>query len=195
MDPKVYLSPIEESHLFHYMSLSDAPELITTMGWRPFESNEKERFLNAVEVLTLPYCGDGQPITFSIITTEENLPIGYVTLKGINHDKATVELGIAVMDSRYLSGGYGSDALTVATDYAFNHLQLSTIGLTVFPSNVRAIKAYEKVGFKVVDVLEKAWTMPGGKKVDMLLMELKREIVKSDQVVPVPAESLIKRPE
>lgn len=180
MSLKVYLSPIEESHIFQYMGLSDAPELISTMGWRPFETHEKDRFLHAVEILTLPCCGDGEPITFSIITTEGHFPIGYVTLKGIDYDKASAELGIAVMDSRYLSGGYGSEALTHAVDYAFNNLQLLTIGLTVFPSNARAIKAYEKVGFKIVAVLEKAWTMPGGEEVDMLLMELKKEFSESD---------------
>ena len=49
------------------------------------------------------------------------------------------------------------------------------MGLTVFPSNARAIKAYEKVGFKTVDILKKSWTMPDGKQVDMLLMELKKK--------------------
>lgn len=176
MNLKVYLSPIEENHLFQYMSLSDDPELLSTMGWRPFETDEKDRFLHAVEALTLPYCGDGEPITFSIITTEGHFPIGYVTLKGINYDKATAELGIAIMDSRYFSSGYGSDALILAADFAFNNLQLLTIGLTVFPSNIRAIKAYEKVGFTIVDVLEKAWTMPDGERADMLLMELKKEL-------------------
>ena len=175
MDSKVYLSPIEESHLFQYMSLSDDPVLISTMGWRPFKTDEKDRFLSTIEILSLPYCVDSQPITFSIISTEENFSIGYVTLKGINYDKASAELGIAIMDSRYRSGGYGSEALTLVTEYAFNNLQLFIIGLTVFPSNSRAIRAYEKAGFKIVDVLEKAWTMPDGEQVDMLLMELKKD--------------------
>lgn len=157
------------------MNLSGDPELISTMGWHPFQNDENERFLNAVETLTLPYCGDGQPITFSIIATKDDFPIGYVTLKGINYDKAKAELGIAIMDSRYRSGGYGSDALTLATGYAFYTLQLFVIGLTVFPSNTRAIRAYEKAGFKIVDILQKAWTMPGGEQVDMLLMELKKD--------------------
>lgn len=42
-------------------------------------------------------------------------------------------------------------------------------------SNIRAIKAYEKVGFKTVDILKKSWTMPNGIKVDMLLMELNKK--------------------
>ena len=181
MDSRVYLSPLENSHVSHYMSLSDDPELISAMGWRPFGAGEKGRFLKAAETLTVPYCRDSRPITFSMITTEGHLPIGYVTLKGINNEKASAELGIAVMDGRYRSGGYGSDALARVADYAFNTLQLQIIGLTVFPSNVRAIRAYEKVGFTKVDVLKKAWVMPDGEHLDMLLMELKKDDWRKEQ--------------
>jgi hypothetical protein len=66
------------------MSLSDALELISTAGWRLFETVEKGRFLNTVDVPTVPSCGDGQ-------------------------------------QSPYLSGGYGSEALTLTTDCAFKH--------------------------------------------------------------------------
>jgi RimJ/RimL family protein N-acetyltransferase len=167
------------------MSLSDDPELISTMGWRPFQNNnerERKRFLNAIETLTIPYsgdCGEGhgedQAITFSIITRKDDLPIGYVTLKSIDHDKRRrAELGIAIMESQYRFGGYGSDALRLAIDYAFNTLQLISIELTVFISNTKAIRLYEKMGFGVVDILQKAWTMPDGERVDMLLMELKK---------------------
>ena len=84
------------------------------------------------------------------------------------------------MDSRHRSGGYGSDVLFLATEYAFNNLQLSIIGLTVFPSNTRSIRAYEKIGFKIVDVLEKTWAMPDGEQEDLLLME----IIKDDNMAP-----------
>lgn len=125
--------------------------------------------------MTIPCCGNGQPITFSILTRDDNVPIGYVTLKGITHDEAKAELGIAIMDSHYRSRGYGSDALFLVTDYAFNKLRLSALGLTVFPENIRAIKSYEKAGFQTVSILKRAWTMPGGEKEDMMLMELRKK--------------------
>jgi RimJ/RimL family protein N-acetyltransferase len=175
MNPKVYLSPIEEGHLVHYMRLSDDPELIEAMGWRPFEVGEKDRLLSAVEILTLPYRGEGRPVTFSIMTTEGDFPIGYVTLKGVDHEEARAELGIAIMDGRYRSGGYGSDALALIAEYAFQNLQLSSIGLTVFPANARAIGAYKNIGFRILDTLEGAWTLPNGEKADMLFMQLSKD--------------------
>lgn len=175
MDSKVYLSPIEDSHIIEYMSRSDDPELMSTMGWRPFGPDEKERFLSTVEVLTLPYCSNGNTTMLSIMTIEGNRPIGYVILKGINLANLSAELGIAIVDSKFLSGGYGTNALALAVEYAFNNLKLLLIGLTVFPSNRRAIKSYTKVGFKNAAVLEKSWIMPSGEQMDMILMELKKD--------------------
>jgi RimJ/RimL family protein N-acetyltransferase len=174
MVPVVNLSPINKNHICHLIGFSDDPELIKTMGWRPFQPNEGKRFLKTIEVITLPDAGNGSPKTFCIITHSNHTPIGYVTLKGINDTTSKAEIGIAIMDRKYRSGGYGTEALTLSVDYAFNTLHLLSLGLTVFPSNSRAIRAYKKVGFKKVDILKNSWTMPSGKQVDMLLMELNK---------------------
>ena len=174
MVPGVYLSPISKNHICHLMGFSDDSELLKTMGWRPFQPNEGKRFLKTIEVITLPDAGNGSPKTFCVITHSNHNPIGYVTLKGINDVTAKAEIGIAIMDRKYRSGGYGTEALTLSADYAFNTLHLFSLGLTVFPSNSRAIRAYKKVGFKEVDILKNSWTMPSGKQVNMLLMELNK---------------------
>jgi RimJ/RimL family protein N-acetyltransferase len=171
----VYLLPITHDHISHLIGFSDDPELIETMGWHPFRYNESERFIKTIEILTLPDCGNGDPVTFCIIAYKNDIPIGYVTIKGIHNDKAKAEIGIAIMDRRYRSGGYGTQALKFVADYAFNTMNLANLSLTVFPSNKRAIKAYEKVGFKTVGILKKLWTMPNGEKIDMLLMALNKE--------------------
>jgi len=172
MDFRVYLLPITHDHVAHLIGFSDDPELIDTMGWHPFRWDERERFIRTIEVLTLPDGGTGDPMTFCIIARKNDVPIGYVTLKGICRDTARAEIGIAIMDRGYRSGGYGTEALKLAADYAFNTMNLAGIALTVFPSNTRAVKAYEKVGFRRVDILKKSWTMPDGEKVDTLLMVL-----------------------
>lgn len=171
---RVYLAPIEDKHISRYLQLSDDPELVLTMGWRPFGAGEKERFLQTLQVLTLPYCGSGETIIFSIISAADNKAIGYISIKVINEEKSSAELGIAIMEKEFRSQGYGTEALKLAVDYAFNDLGLALLGLTVFPTNQRAIKAYEKVGFRKREVLKRSWLMPGGEYVDMWLMELTR---------------------
>ena len=126
-------------------------------------------------MLTLPYCGDGKPIIFSVISARDDKPIGYVCLKGINRDKSAAELGIAIMEKGYRNQCYGGDALKLALSYAFDRLGLALVGLTVFPSNRRAIKAYKRAGFRTREVLKESWLLPSGEYVDMLLMEITRQ--------------------
>jgi RimJ/RimL family protein N-acetyltransferase len=171
-ETRVYLSPIKEKHIRYYMSLSDDPELITNMGWKPFRSNEKDRFIDFSRVLTLPNLKGGESIVFSIIIATNDKAIGYVSIKGINMAEGRAEVGIAIMEREYRRKGYGTGALKQAVDYAFNEIGLTSLGLTVFPSNQKAVKAYEKVGFKKTELLEKSWLLPSGEYADMLLMEL-----------------------
>ena len=168
----VHLSPIEDEHIQHYMSLSGDPKLIATMGWEPFRPNEKDRFINFCKVLTLPNLKDSESVVFSITDTINDKAIGYISIKGINRVEGRAEVGIAIMDKKYRGKGYGIEALKQAVDYASNELGLTLLGLTVFPSNQIAIQAYKKVGFQETELLKNSWLLPNGEYADMLLMEL-----------------------
>ncbi len=174
-EARVYLIPLEDEHIDRYMMLSDDPELIATMGWRPFGPDEKERFTQFSQVLSLPNLDGGKAIVFSIINAADNEAIGYTSIKGISETEARAEVGIAIMEREYRGQGYGTEALRYVVDYAFNELGLTLLGLTVFPSNQRAIRAYEKVGFRKTKVLEDSWMLPDGEYVDMWVMELLRD--------------------
>lgn len=171
---RIYLAPMSEEHITRYMSLSGDPDLITTMGWTPFRPDERDRFLSVTKVLTVPGLENGRDVTFSIITTANDKGIGYVSIKGINEAEGRAEVGIALMNNDYRGHGYGTEALRQAVDYAFNELGLNQLGLTVFPSNRRAVRAYEKIGFKKAEVLRDSWLLPDGRYCDMWLMELSR---------------------
>jgi len=172
---KVYLVALDDSHISRYLELSDDPELVSTMGWRPFGVDERERFLQFMQMLSIPHYNDGQLLAFSIISVEEDKPIGYVYLTGIDEDKSRAELGIAIMEKDYRGHGYGTEALKLTLRYGFEILGLALIGLTVFPFNKRAARAYEKAGFRRRGLLPKSWRLPDGEYVDMVLMEIIRE--------------------
>lgn len=57
-------------------------------------------------------------------------------------------VGIFIGDENNRSNGYGTEALKLLLDYGFNYLNLNNIMLAVKSFNERAIKCYEKVGFK-----------------------------------------------
>ena len=172
---RIFLANLNDDHVNRYISLSDDLELVATMGWKPFQGDEKERFIQTVELLSVPYWKKSKVIIFSIVSTAGNKAVGFVSIKGINEAKSFAEIGIAIMDREYRGRGYGTEALRSVVDYAFNELGLILLGLTVFPSNERAITAYEKVGFCKKEFLKNSWLLPSGAYADLWLMELSRD--------------------
>ncbi len=172
---RVFLSTLNTDHINHYISLSADPELVANMDWKPFLNDEKDRFLQAAETLSVPYCKNGKAITFNITSAIDKKSIGYISIKGINEVESCAEIGIAIMDKEYRGQGYGTEALRKAVDYAYNELGLTLLGLTVFPANQKAIRAYEKVGFNKKELLKDSWLLPNGEYTDMWLMEFCRE--------------------
>ena len=85
---------------------------------------------------------------FAIVNKENDTLIGNISLMHIHEINRTAELGIFIGDENYLSRGYGSEAIKLLLDYAFRYVNLNNIMLKVFDYNKRAIKAYEKCGFK-----------------------------------------------
>jgi diamine N-acetyltransferase len=77
-------------------------------------------------------------------------PVGGVNLHGIDHRHRTAELGIYVGETDCWGKGYGTEATMLVLDYGFNALGLHNIMLRVFSHNPRAIRAYEKAGFRVI---------------------------------------------
>jgi len=171
-EPPIRLEPLEDSHIARYLTLSDDPLLIETMGWDPFESDEDERFRRYIETITVPNLSGGRTIGFSIVDASSDTPIGYLSIKGFREDGTTVEVGLAIMDKDYRGRGLGTEALRLAAAYAFDELDIAHLVLTVFPNNTPAIRSYQKVGFKQTDVLKESWEMPDGSFADMLVMEL-----------------------
>jgi RimJ/RimL family protein N-acetyltransferase len=88
-------------------------------------------------------------ILFMIHTRAENLAIGFVGLDGINWVHGEAWMGIGIGDRRYWGQGYGTEAIQLLLEYAFSELNLFRVTLNVFAYNERAVRSYEKAGFKI----------------------------------------------
>jgi len=64
-----------------------------------------------------------------------------------NPELDEVEFGIKVVKD-YRGKGYGSEAAKIIADYCLTTAGYSKVHLKVLPYNMRAIRSYEKVGFK-----------------------------------------------
>ncbi|HLY28941.1 MAG TPA: GNAT family protein, partial [Aggregatilineales bacterium] len=83
-------------------------------------------------------------------------------------------IGIVVGAPRNRGRGYGTDALRILANYAFNELNLHRMEIEVFSFNAAAIRSYEKVGFKC-EVTKRQAVYRDGAYHDVLMMGLLRQ--------------------
>lgn len=177
---KVILAAMEETHLKHLIKLLKDPELTELMGWDTFfEQDNIKGFLESVSDYSLPYSRKSQPIVFGIYSNLNDLPVGYVVLKGFNRELLTAEVGVATLEKKYRRRGYGKLALNCMINYGFNQLGLQTIASAILASNKTSTNMCKKLGFTIKETMHKAWLMPNGELADMLWMELTPETWKS----------------
>jgi RimJ/RimL family protein N-acetyltransferase len=87
-------------------------------------------------------------IMFTIFELENLKMIGQTSLRGIDNRHGTATFGISIGLKEYWGHGYGSEATKLTLDYGFRFLNLHNIKLRTSSFNERAVKAYEKSGFK-----------------------------------------------
>ncbi|MHB0914001.1 MAG: GNAT family N-acetyltransferase [Armatimonadota bacterium] len=118
------------------------------------------------------------------ITTQDGELIGETSLTGINPRTGGAKFAIAIGNKDYWGKGYGTDATRTLMRYAFEQLNLHRITLYVHDFNGRAIRAYEKCGFKKEGRLREAEYMDGEYS-DVLIMGLLRdELIGSPRTAP-----------
>jgi diamine N-acetyltransferase len=95
-------------------------------------------------------------VRLSIIDESNNLLIGNVYLTNIHWINRSSEFSIAIGNPDYWSKGIGEEVTRHVLNHAFCDLNLNRVYLYVLETNLRAIKLYEKVGFKVEGKMEEA---------------------------------------
>jgi RimJ/RimL family protein N-acetyltransferase len=93
--------------------------------------------------------------TFAIEAKETEELIGGCGTNAIDWKNSTATVGIFVGKEGYLSKGYGTDAMNILINFIFNEMNINKVKLEVYSFNIRAIKCYEKLGFKQEGCLRK----------------------------------------
>jgi RimJ/RimL family protein N-acetyltransferase len=76
------------------------------------------------------------------------LHIGILGFRVVDWKNSHAELGIFIGDKAFWGRGFGTDAVRTLVAWAFDELNMHRVWLKVFEDNRRAIRAYEKVGFR-----------------------------------------------
>ena len=164
---RIYLSPINSEDAEIYTEWMNDFETTDYTGrsWQTISLEAEKRFLENEDE-------EGQ--RFSILDLNNDKIIGIVGLHNINYIHRTAILGIFIGNKDYRDKGYGTEAIRLILDFAFNYLNLNNIKLNVFEFNQRAIKCYEKCGFKKIGARRKA-NYTNGKYYDVISMDILKE--------------------
>jgi len=122
---------------------------------------------------------------FSIVDLSTDEVVGRCLLFSINQVDRHAMLGIVIGEKEYWGKGYGQEAIRLLLDYGFNLLNLHNIMLGTYAFNQRAIACYQKVGFKEIGRRRQARII-GGKKFDVVLMDMLASEFDSPYRIPIP---------
>jgi len=90
------------------------------------------------------------------IETLDGQYIGGCGIPKIGWVSRVAMVGIWIGKEEFQGKGYGSDAMRVLCKFLYEQINVRKIALTVYGFNKRAIRSYEKVGFKVEGQLRDA---------------------------------------
>lgn len=108
---------------------------------------------------------------FAIILKNGEKLLGNCSLFDLKPVHRSAELGIFIGAAEYRGKGYGTEALELLVGYGFRILNLNNIMLKVFPFNARAIRSYQKAGFRQFGRRTQAFFL-NGRYFDEIFMEV-----------------------
>ncbi len=171
---RIYLSPrsTEDYEIFaEWLNDFQVADYIGTSGIIFSNAAEKE-FLET---------NNNPEATFSIIDLTNDKMIGSVSIEQIDHLNRKGTLGIFIGDKDYRDNGYGTEAIKLILEYGFKYLNLKNINLTVKSFNKRAIRCYEKCGFKMAGTRRQA-VYVNGKYYDVYSMDILDDEFEGDYI-------------
>ncbi len=139
---RVNLRPVEQADLPVLYQWVNDPELRGLIGeTRPASQAGMETYLKRIEE-------DSHRVWLMIVERATQQVVGEAGLLRMFPDWRTTDLSMIIGDKAARGKGYGSEAMQLLLDYAFGYLNFHRVAIGVVGSNTRALRFYEKAGFK-----------------------------------------------
>jgi RimJ/RimL family protein N-acetyltransferase len=172
----VRLRRIERDDLPRFAAWLNDPEVRSGLAMiYPMGMPQEEQWFEA-SLKAEPAC---QPFSIDALPTGARSSgagthIGAAGFHTVDWRNRNAEMGIFIGQKSVWGEGYGTDATRALARWGFEELNLRRIHLRVFEDNPRAIRCYEKVGFRVEGRLRQD-RFHQGRYMDTLVMGLLRE--------------------
>jgi diamine N-acetyltransferase len=186
---RVALGPIRKDLLDVYTRWVNDVEVrhgLTNLGLYTRES-EEAWYTEASAAMGMP---EPESVTFTIYDRSDGAPVGTTSLFTIQWRLSRARFGILLGERR--GAGLGSEATRLTLDWAFTVLGLHNVMLEVLPWNARAIRAYERAGFRMIGRRRDA-LVSFGRRCDEVLMdavasEFEGSVLEPREMGPEPPE-------
>jgi len=163
--PKVILRGLDLSDLDHLVKWSADPEIRhLTAETQPLTRKTAADFLKTVKT-------DQNRVWFMILDKATGKPIGECGLLKIFHPWKTADLTMIIGEKEFWGKGHSDEAMGLLLDFAFNSLKLHRLSVGVLETNERAIRFYERFGFKE-EGRQRDGYLSNGKYHDFVMMSL-----------------------
>ena len=111
---------------------------------------------------------------FNVRKMDNDQLLGIIDLFVYNWPGRDAFVGLGIGEREFWGRGYGTDLMKIILRFAFTELNLLRVTLNVFEYNPRAVRSYEKAGFRHEGRVRQALNKEG-KRWDMLYMGILRE--------------------
>ena len=111
---------------------------------------------------------------FSARRLSDDRLIGEMALEVVNWTGRDAFVGLSIGERENWGRGYGTEMMQLLLQFAFLEVNLRRVTLTVFEYNPRAIRSYEKSGFRHEGRIRQ-FLNKEGRRWDMLFMGILRE--------------------
>jgi diamine N-acetyltransferase len=139
---RIYLRPPEQRDLDLIAKWANDPEIRRLTGEvMPMSKAAAAGFLEKVRT-------DPDRVWFMIALQADNRVIGEAGLLRMFNPWRTTDLSLIIGEQDTWGKGYGTEAMLLLLDYAFGYLNFHRVSVGVVGFNERALRFYEKVGFK-----------------------------------------------
>jgi RimJ/RimL family protein N-acetyltransferase len=115
---------------------------LTRYSLRPMSDEEIDRFFHGR--LLSP-----ESVAYAIELRETRRLIGLTTFSNLDPDNGSVTFHISIGEADAWGQGYGTEATRLMLQLAFERIGLHRVGLSVFSFNERAVRSYQKAGFRL----------------------------------------------
>lgn len=154
-DLPTFVRWFNDHEVTHYLQMTGPLSLAQEERWFESQLEDEKSMVLAIETL-------------------DGVHIGNLGLHRIDSRNRHAQLGIVIGEKEYWDKGCGTDAVRTALRYAFDELNLNRVYLRVYEYNKRAIRCYEKCGFRHEGTLRQD-LFHDGRYHDTLIMGVLRE--------------------